>query len=109
MSCSAWSRRCARCAPVSATTWPPAERRPPRKEDDMAEARIVRSAEGDEVAGVPWLFKAIGANTDGHFDLMVGEVGYLTGPPLHVHAEQDDSFFVLEGVLATQVGDEIVD
>ena len=75
----------------------------------MAEARIVRSAEGDEVAGVPWLFKAIGENTGGHFDFMVGEVAYLSGPPLHVHAEQDDTFFVLEGVLAIQVGDEVFD
>jgi cupin superfamily acireductone dioxygenase involved in methionine salvage len=40
---------------------------------------------------------------------MVGEVRYLSGPPLHVHREQDDTFFVLEGVLTVQSGDELID
>ncbi len=40
---------------------------------------------------------------------MVGNIAYLTGPPLHVHREQDDTFFVLEGVLTVQVGDEVFD
>jgi mannose-6-phosphate isomerase-like protein (cupin superfamily) len=75
----------------------------------MTEGRIVKSGEGDVVEGVPWLFKAVGEQTDGHFDLMVGEVEYLTGPPLHVHADQDDSFLVLEGTLAIQVGEELFD
>lgn len=57
--------------------------------------------------GVPWSFKAIGSQTRGRFDFMVGPVGYLTGPPLHVHHEQDDTFFVLDGVLTVQADDEI--
>ncbi len=73
----------------------------------MAEARIVRSSEGD-VYDHLWLFKH-GSLNGGRFDFMVGEIGYLTGPPLHVHREQDDTFFVLEGVLAVQVGDEVFD
>jgi quercetin dioxygenase-like cupin family protein len=72
----------------------------------MAEARVLRSSEGDRLDGVPWVFKATGANTDGHFDFMVGEITYLSGPPLHVHDDQDDSFFVLEGVLTVQAGEE---
>lgn len=75
----------------------------------MAEARILRAAEGETVDGAPWLFKATGANTGGHFDFMVGEVEYCTGPPLHVHETQDDSFFVLEGTLTVQAGDEVVE
>lgn len=75
----------------------------------MAEARIVRAAEGETVEGAPWLFKATGASTGGHFDFMVGEVAYCSGPPLHVHETQDDSFFVLEGRLTVQAGDEVVE
>ena len=73
----------------------------------MAEARIVRSGEG-EVYEDHLLFKQ-GSLTGGRFDFMVGNIGYLTGPPLHVHHAQDDTFFVLEGVLAFQAGDELFD
>jgi quercetin dioxygenase-like cupin family protein len=73
----------------------------------MAEARILRSSQGDTLEGVPWIFKATGATTGGHFDFMVGEVAYLSGPPLHVHEEQDDTFYVLEGVLTVQADDEV--
>jgi mannose-6-phosphate isomerase-like protein (cupin superfamily) len=78
-----------------------------RRRSDMAEARILRGSEGETVEGAPWVFKATGASTDGHFDFMVGEVAYLSGPPLHVHAKQDDTFFVLEGTLTVQVGEEV--
>lgn len=73
----------------------------------MADARIVRSAEGEPGEEVNWLFKATGRDTQGRFDFMVGPVEYLTGPPLHVHSDQDDTFYVLEGVLTVQVGDEL--
>ena len=71
----------------------------------MAEARIVRSSEG-EVYERLWRFKQ-GSLTGGRFDFMIGEVGYLTGPPLHVHRDQDDTLYVLEGVLTVQVRDEL--
>ncbi len=71
----------------------------------MAEARIVRNSEG-EAYEEHWKFKH-GSLTGGVFDFMVGEIEYLTGPPLHVHEEQDDTFFVLEGVLTVQVDDEL--
>ncbi len=73
----------------------------------MAEARIVRKSEG-EVYEHLWRFKH-GSLTGARFDFLVGEIGYLAGPPLHVHREQDDTFFVLEGVLAVQVGEEMFD
>jgi mannose-6-phosphate isomerase-like protein (cupin superfamily) len=73
----------------------------------MAEARIVRGAEGDVYERM-WRFKH-GSLRGGRFDFMVGEIGYLDGPQLHVHDEQDDTFFILEGVLTVQVGDEVFD
>lgn len=73
----------------------------------MKQARIVRKSEG-EVYEHLWKFKQ-GSLTGGRFDFMVGEIGYLAGPPLHVHRDQDDTFFVLEGTLTVQVGDELFD
>ena len=73
----------------------------------MGTTRVVRGAEGAEVW--PWTVKTAGSDNDDRFDFMVGTIDYLTGPPLHVHAEQDDTFYVLEGVLTVQSGDEIID
>jgi quercetin dioxygenase-like cupin family protein len=70
-------------------------------------ARIVRNGEGTQ--GLDCVFKATGDDSNGHFDLMVATVGYRSGPPLHTHETQDDSFFVLEGVLAVQAGDDVFD
>ena len=71
----------------------------------MAEARIIKSGDG-EVYERLWKFKQ-GSLTGGRFDFMVGSIGYLQGLPLHVHREQDDTFFVLEGTLTVQVGDKL--
>ena len=60
-------------------------------------------------ADAPDPFRASGANTDGRFEMIVLEVGYLSGPPLHSHKVQEDSFYVLEGTLTAQLGDEIVE
>jgi mannose-6-phosphate isomerase-like protein (cupin superfamily) len=73
----------------------------------MAEARIVRSADGNSY-GNQWLFKE-GSLTDGKFDFLVGHIDYLAGPSLHIHREQVDSFYVLEGILTMQIGDDIVE
>jgi quercetin dioxygenase-like cupin family protein len=73
----------------------------------MSEGRVVRSGEGD-VYDAAWIFKH-GARTGGPFDFMIGSLNYLTGPPLHVHREQHDSFYVLEGVLTFQLGEEVLE
>lgn len=73
----------------------------------MANARVVRGSEG-EVYDPTWVFKH-GSRTGAPFDFLIGNVAYLTGPPLHVHREQHDTFYVLEGVLKVQIGDEMLD
>lgn len=73
----------------------------------MADARVVRGSEG-EVYDPTWVFKH-GSRTGAPFDFIIGNIAYLTGPPLHVHREQHDTFYVLDGVLAIQVGDEVFD
>lgn len=76
----------------------------------MPEARIIRGQDGDvaEGGGIPWVFKAGGRQGD-KFDFLVGEVPYMSGPPLHVHRHQIDTFYILESVLALQVEDEVVE
>ena len=56
-----------------------------------------------------WTFKANGRDNSGRFDLLVADLAYLAGPPLHVHDVQEDSFFVLAGVLTVQLDDEVVE
>ncbi|HXQ19344.1 MAG TPA: cupin domain-containing protein [Acidimicrobiales bacterium] len=56
-----------------------------------------------------WTFKANGRDNQGRLDFFVAEIAYLTGPPLHVHAAQEDSFYVLQGVLTLQLGDDVVE
>ncbi|MGW4094662.1 cupin domain-containing protein [Nocardia sp. NPDC004750] len=71
------------------------------------QARIVRDSEGDDVW--PWLVKAAGHHTENRLDFLVGTLGYLEGPPLHVHWDQQDSFYVLDGVLTFKADGEIFD
>src|SRR5579862_6809989 len=68
----------------------------------MPEGRVVRVETGD-------IFKATGANTDGRFELMVLDIGHLFGPPLHIHEVQEDSFYVLDGVLTVQIDNDVIE
>ncbi len=68
----------------------------------MSAGRVVRK----ETEGV---YKATGANTDGRFEFMILDVRYGFGPPLHVHDAQEDTFYVLDGVLTAQIGEEIIE
>src|SRR5580692_5880882 len=70
---------------------------------------LAKADEGELAFGSPYLFKAAAHNTGGRFDFIIEDFAPLTGPPLHYHEEQDDTFYVLEGVLTVQAGDEIFD
>jgi mannose-6-phosphate isomerase-like protein (cupin superfamily) len=70
---------------------------------------LVRPDQGRSPKGSPHLFKADASNTAGRFDLMICSLSPMTGPPLHLHRGQDDSFYLFEGTLTVQVGDEIFD
>jgi len=57
-----------------------------------------------------WTWKANGRDNDGRFDfLVVQHLEYGAGPPLHFHATLEESFFVLDGVLTVQLGDQVVE
>ena len=68
----------------------------------MHEKRIIRGNSGRPV-------KASGRDTEGRFDFFVIDLEYRTGPPLHIHAVQEDTFYVLEGVMTVQLGDEVAE
>jgi mannose-6-phosphate isomerase-like protein (cupin superfamily) len=70
---------------------------------------VVRSHEGRPYKQGPSLFKAAGEETGGRFDFFEMTIEYLTGPGLHYHFVQDDTFYVLEGVLAVQFGDDVIE
>ncbi len=77
----------------------------------MASPLMSRKGEGKTImlGPDPWVFRITGAEIDGRFDFMEATITYLQGPPLHLHHEQDDTFFVVEGTLKVQVGEELFD
>jgi quercetin dioxygenase-like cupin family protein len=68
------------------------------------QAVVVRSSEGERYGPSP-LFKH-GSISGAPFDFLIVDLAYGEGPPLHVHAAQHDTFYVLDGVLTVQIGDE---
>jgi quercetin dioxygenase-like cupin family protein len=50
--------------------------------------------------------KATGASTGGRYGLLESTIPPGFSPPLHVHHREDESFYVLEGQLRLQCGDE---
>lgn len=70
-------------------------------------AVVVRQGEGHRVGNVEFLARS---KDTPRFNLAVIEIGPRRGgPPAHRHAEEDDSFYILEGELTFGVeGEEVV-
>jgi mannose-6-phosphate isomerase-like protein (cupin superfamily) len=71
---------------------------------DRERAVVVRPGEGHRVGNVEFL-----ARTDDtpRFNLaLITFQPHREGPPVHEHAAEDDSFYILEGELTVLVGDE---
>jgi mannose-6-phosphate isomerase-like protein (cupin superfamily) len=71
-------------------------------------------APGEKHPGAPPLerpfFRFASGQTDGLLTLAEVRLPPLTaGPTLHVHANEDELFFVLDGVMTVQVGDRLTD
>ena len=67
---------------------------------------VVRPGEGHRVGNVEFLARS--ADTP-RFNLAVIEIqAHRGGPPIHAHAAEDDSFYILEGELTFTVEDEVV-
>lgn len=71
-------------------------------------------APGEQYPGAPRLerpfIRITSRHTDGLIGLWEAQLPPLTaGPHLHVHTKEDEMFFVLDGVLTVQIGDELHD
>jgi mannose-6-phosphate isomerase-like protein (cupin superfamily) len=70
-------------------------------------AVVVRPGEGHRVGNVEFLARS---KDTPRFNLAVIEIQpHRGGPPIHAHADEDDSFYILEGALTFTVeGDDVV-
>src|ERR1051325_5252679 len=87
---------CRRFAAMSIT-----ERRPHLLHPDQG--KIVR-ARGDL-----YLFKALAAQTEGHYSLFEARTDSGGGVPLHRHQHDEEGVFVLEGRYRFQLGNEQIE
>lgn len=69
-----------------------------------------RDGEGDARwwLGALATFKATGKDTDGQYVLIDLTEPQYAEAPLHVHHDEDEAFWVLEGEVAFQAGDETI-
>lgn len=58
------------------------------------------------VVGDIYRFLATGDDTDGKYAMWEAIVPPGGGPPPHIHSREEESFFILEGEITLQVGDE---
>ena len=58
------------------------------------------------VVGDVYRFLATGDETDGRYAMFEAIVPPGGGPPPHVHSREEESFYVLEGEITFQVGDQ---
>jgi quercetin dioxygenase-like cupin family protein len=69
---------------------------------------IVASGEGERIwfTNAEMTVKATDETTDGHLSLLEVNAPAGHGPPLHVHENEHEAFYVLEGTLEVMVGGE---
>ncbi|OUJ73310.1 hypothetical protein BXP70_15505 [Hymenobacter crusticola] len=72
---------------------------------------VVRGAEGRfaahyRIMGFDLYLKLSGQDTQEQFSVFTGVYRQHDGPPLHVHYQQDEEFYILEGEFLVQVGEE---
>src|SRR3984893_11714001 len=58
------------------------------------------------VVGDVYRFLATGEDTNGKYAVWEAIVPPGGGPPLHVHSREEEGFFILEGEITFQIGDE---
>jgi quercetin dioxygenase-like cupin family protein len=72
--------------------------------------RVVPPAGGERlwIAGDIVSIKATAADTGGAYTLLEIAAAPGGGPPPHIHVNEDETFYVLEGTFDIQIGDRIV-
>ena len=74
----------------------------------MTHAVIRKPGEGRTVAvvGDVYRFLATGEETGGKYAMLEAIVSPGGGPPPHVHSREDEGFYILEGEITFQIGNE---
>src|SRR3984885_7310519 len=69
---------------------------------------IRKPTEGRTIAvvGDVYRFLALGEDTDGKYALWEAIVPPGGGPPPHVHSREEECFYILEGEITLQIGDQ---
>lgn len=78
----------------------------------MSKTKIIHPSEGKKVNPTPaenLIFKLTGEDTNGALDLVEGTIGYQAGPVMHIHQDQDEIFYILDGSLHWRIGEETLD
>src|SRR3954465_5369925 len=78
------------------------------RETNVARPVICKPAQGRTVAvvGDVYRFLATGEDTNGKYALWQAIVPPGGGPPPHVHHREEEGFYILEGEITFQIGDE---
>jgi mannose-6-phosphate isomerase-like protein (cupin superfamily) len=73
---------------------------------------VLDPGEGEQILGPtghPMIVKADSATTAGAYSLIeYSHAAGAAGPPAHIHYEHEEAFYVIEGELTLQLGDETV-
>ena len=75
-----------------------------------AQTVVVEPGEGEALqgpAGGPLRIKVRGEQTDGRLTVVENVIAPGDGPPLHTHANEDESWWVIEGTLRFKLGGEM--
>ncbi len=78
----------------------------------MTRPFVVAPGEGEEIrgpAGGPAVIKARAETTAGSVTVIDNVIGVGQGPPRHLHLLEDELFYVLEGHIRIEAGDEVLD
>ncbi len=80
-------------------------------ENPVDAAALVASAEtaaGFWQLGILWIPLISGESTRGTYSLMEQLMPAKAGPPPHVHDQGEEVFYILDGELALQLGDQVI-
>ena len=75
--------------------------------ETMLKSMTVPAGTGRSIEVLPGetvTFKAVSTDTDGAYTLIEVIDEPQAGPPLHLHRREDESFYILEGTFAFQIG-----
>lgn len=75
---------------------------------EQPEAWMLGATEGDPYwcLGSLTVLKATDENTAGSFSMIEEQIPAGFSPPLHVHYHDDELFYILDGVVTVEIGDE---